>query len=73
LFNLALLAHQAWRLLQDPTSLSARVLQAVYYPDGDILNASLQFSPSQVWWAIMDGRNVLEQGVIKKDWHWRVD
>jgi hypothetical protein len=66
MFNLALLARQAWRLLQEPTSLSARVLKAAYYPDGDFLNANLGSSLSRVWRAIMDGKNVSEQGVIKR-------
>jgi len=38
-FNLAMLAKQAWRLVQNPTSLCAQVLQARYYPNGDVLNA----------------------------------
>lgn len=34
LFNLALLAWQAWRLLQEPSSPSARIIKASYYPEG---------------------------------------
>jgi len=34
-FNLAMLAKQAWRLVQNPTSLCAQVMQARYYPNGE--------------------------------------
>ena len=37
-FNQALLARQAWRLIQFPESLCAQVLRAKYYPDGSILD-----------------------------------
>ena len=46
LFNLAMLARQAWRLLQDPNSFSAHVLKSIYYPDTSILQATLGSHPS---------------------------
>lgn len=66
LFNLALLAKQAWRILQYENSLSARILKAVYFPMGDFLTANLGSSPLRIWRAIMDGREVLEQGIIRR-------
>ena len=54
LFNLALLARQVWRLLQEPESLSARVLRARYYPQGSILEATIGAQPSQVWCSLLE-------------------
>lgn len=45
LFNLALLARQAWRMLINPDTLSAQVLKAVYFPGGTILSAELGSCP----------------------------
>ena len=66
LFNLVLLTRQAWRILQEPSLLSARVLKAVYFPDGDFLEAQIGTSPSRIWRAIVDGKDVLCQGLIRR-------
>lgn len=66
IFNLALLSRQAWWILQNPTSLSARILKADYFPDYSILDASIGTHPSQIWRAIVDGRDILAQGLIKR-------
>jgi hypothetical protein len=66
LFNLALLARQGWRLIQSPHTLSARVLKAVYFMDSEFLRAELGLHPSQIWQAILDGREVLKQGLIMR-------
>jgi hypothetical protein len=66
LFNLALLARQAWRIVQDPNSLSARILKAVYFPDSDFLVAEAGSSPSQVWRSILEEKEVLLKGLIRR-------
>jgi hypothetical protein len=66
LFNLALLARQVWRILIDPESLSARVHKAVYFPNCNVLEATLDSRPSQIWRSLCDGQDILQQGLIRR-------
>lgn len=66
LFNLAMLARQAWRLLQNPESLSARLLKIIYYPNSSIVQANLGGHPSLIWMAIIEGRDTLKLGLIRR-------
>jgi hypothetical protein len=68
LFNQALLARQVWRLLQYLNSLSAVLLEAKYYPHGDLLDTSFARNSSPVWKGIEHGLDLLKKGVI-----WRVN
>jgi hypothetical protein len=51
-FNQALLARQAWRLLAFPDSLCAQVLKARYYPNGELIDTVFTGNPSSTWTAI---------------------
>ena len=51
-FNLAMMAKQEWRMLENPTSLMACMYKARYFPNGDILNASIGSNPSYAWRSI---------------------
>jgi ribonuclease HI len=66
-FNLAMLAKQGWRLINDPESLCARVLGAKYYPSGDILKAGPKAGSSFTWQSILAGLTTFKRGYI-----WRV-
>ena len=66
-FNLAMLAKQAWRILNNPSSLVARVLKARYFPTGNLLNAKLGSSPSYSWRSIHSSLEVIRRGT-----RWRV-
>jgi hypothetical protein len=66
LFNLSMLARQAWRILQNPEALSSRILKAVYCLTTDFLEATLGSSPSQVWRALVEGRDVMAQGLVRR-------
>jgi hypothetical protein len=66
LVNLALLAREAWRILNEPNSLSARILKAMYYPDVDFLDAKQGPAPSRVWRAILEGKDVFTQGISRR-------
>ena len=66
-FNLALLAKQGWRLLQDEDTLCHRVMKAKYFPNGSFMDANMGSSPSFVWRSLIKGRKVLQAGCL-----WRV-
>jgi hypothetical protein len=67
LFNQALLARQAWRLIQFPDTLCAQILKAKYYPNGFLTDTVFSGNGSSTWHAIEHGLELLKQGVI-----WRV-
>jgi hypothetical protein len=64
IFNQALLAKQAWRLLEHPESLCARLLKAKYYPAGELLDTVFPKNASPCWQGITFGVELLKQGMI---------
>ena len=67
IFDQALLARQAWRLISKPNSLCAQVLQARYYPDRILEDTVFAGNASSSWQAIAYGLDLLKKGLI-----WRV-
>ena len=63
-FNQALLAKQAWRLLDCPNRLCARVLRAKYYPHGNLLDTVFPTSSSAEWKGIVHGLELVKKGII---------
>ena len=67
MFNLAMLGRQAWRMLQNPESLCARLLKAGYWLNGELLQVQECPGISYTWRSIVRGIRALEKGLI-----WRV-
>ena len=42
------------------------ILKAVYYPDEELLEASMGSHPSQIWRSLVEGKKVLQQGLIRQ-------
>ncbi|XP_042969022.1 uncharacterized protein LOC122301695 [Carya illinoinensis] len=66
-FNLALLAKQGWRIIQNLTSVAPQVLKAKYFSGSSFLSAKGKASDSFVWRSFLSARHVLMEGML-----WRV-
>jgi hypothetical protein len=65
-FNQAILARQAWRLIQFLDRLCARVLKVKYYPNGELVDTVFPGEASPTWRAIEHGLELVKRGII---WH----
>lgn len=66
-FNLALLAKQCWRLLNNQDSLFYKVCKANYFPNTSFLDAAVPNHSSYAWRSINQGQHLIIQGS-----QWRV-
>lgn len=61
-FNDALLAKQAWRIIQYPNSLFARIMKARYFKDESLLDAKPRNYQSYGWSSLLAGLDVIKKG-----------
>lgn len=61
-FNVALLAKQCWRLVNNPSSLAARVLKGKYFPRSSLWEATIPPTASYTWRSILSARELLQHG-----------
>ena len=59
MFNKALLVKQLWRIMQNLTSLVARIMQAKYFPKKNVFEASLGARPSLAWRSLFSSKEIL--------------
>lgn len=60
-FNIAMLAKQAWRIINNANPLVTQLLKARYYPTTDFLNALPRANQSYVWRSILETQAVVKQ------------
>ena len=63
-FNVALLAKQAWRIINNPQSLLARLYKGRYYNSSTLLQSTSSTSSSYGWKSIQEGKNLLKKGLV---------
>ncbi|XP_050233384.1 uncharacterized protein LOC126681873 [Mercurialis annua] len=64
-FNLSLLGKQGWRILNNPSSLLARILKGRYFPKSSFVQATVGNNPSYGWRSIIAAKSLLSPGYRK--------
>ena len=64
-FNRALLAKQAWRIISMPGSLMAKVLKGKYFPTKNFFEVGNNPNASFTWKSIISVKNVVKKGVCR--------
>lgn len=65
-FNVAMLAKQAWRLINNTNPLVSGLMKARYYVNTDFLEAKLGDNPSFMWRSIMASQEIVRQHCRRK-------
>ena len=60
-FNLAMLAKQDWRMLQDQNSLLSRCFKAKYFPRCSFMEAADCPNSSYVWKSVLAAQQILKK------------
>lgn len=60
---MALLAKQAWRVIQKPSSLLSRLYKGRYHRSSTFLESVCGKNPSYGWRSIQAGKNLLQKGL----------
>lgn len=62
-FNIALVAKQSWRILQNPNSLLSRVYKSKYFQKTGLLQEKPKSNASHAWKSILKGNELLKSGI----------
>lgn len=66
-FNVALLSRQSWNIINNPSTLAAKVLKAKYFSNCSFLEVNKGNNPSFIWSSLYETRDV-----IRRSTKWRV-
>ncbi|KAG5527030.1 hypothetical protein RHGRI_028084 [Rhododendron griersonianum] len=61
-FNIALLAKQFWRMMNNPNALWVKVLKSLYFPKKSCMDAVRGSQPSWIWSSLLEGRKLIKEG-----------